>query len=143
MDSSVADAARLISERRLPGVIVVDDNEHPVAILPGSQVLRLVIPHYVQQDPTLARVLDEAHADRMCEELERKLVRDALPREPTQLPKVGPDDTVLEIAAIMAATRSPVVAVVDERSKTAPLLGAVTVAQLLAALLPTVTDASA
>lgn len=136
MDTDAGDAARLMSEHNRPGLIVVDDNDHPLAILPGSQVLRLMIPSYVQDDPTLARVLDEGFADKMCDVLADKAVKDLMPRERVPLPVAAPDDTVLEIAAVMAANRSPLVAVVEERSKTAPLLGAITVNQLLAAVLP-------
>ena len=136
MDTSAADAARLLAERRLPALIVVDANEHPLAILPGSQVLRLLIPPYVQDDPALARVLDEAFADRIWEALDKKVVADLLPRQRVPLPVVAPDDTVLEIAAIMAANRCPLVAVVEERSKTAPLIGAVSAAELIDRLLP-------
>jgi hypothetical protein len=35
----------------------------PFTILPGTQVLRLAVPRYCQDDPALARVVDEAHAD--------------------------------------------------------------------------------
>jgi CBS domain-containing protein len=136
MDTPAGDAARLLAQRRLPALIVVDGNEHPLAILPASQVLRLMIPHYVQEDPALARVLDEAFADRICEALEGRQAADLLPRERVPLPVVAPDDTVLEIAAIMAANRCPLVAVVEERSKTAPLMGAISVAELLDRLLP-------
>jgi CBS domain-containing protein len=136
MDTPAATAVRVLTEHGRPGLIVVDDNEHPLAILPGSQVLRMMIPSYVQDDPTLARVLEEDFADRMYEALGEKSVRDLMPREKVPLPVVAPDDTVLEIAAIMAANRSPLVAVVEERSKTAPLLGAISASQLLGRVLP-------
>ncbi|MGI8334329.1 CBS domain-containing protein [Actinomadura scrupuli] len=136
LDTSALEAARLLADRRLPGLIVVDDRDHPVAVLPGSQLLRLIIPRYVQDDPALARVLDEAHADRLCDILAGKTVADLLPKDRTPLPVAAPDDTVMEIAALMAAQRSPLVAVVEADSKTAPLLGAISVAQLLARLLP-------
>jgi len=140
MVTAALDAARLITEKSRPGLIVVDEHDHPIAILPGSQVLRFVIPGYVQDDPALARVLDEAYADHMCDVLMGKTVRDLMPRDRVTLPVVAPDDTVLEIAAIMAANRSPLVAVVEERSETAPLLGAISVSQLLGRLLPDWTD---
>lgn len=137
MHTSAREAAQLLAERRLPGLIVVDENDHPVAILPGSQVLRLLVPTYVQDDPTLARVLDEEYADRISDVLSGKTVADMLPSDSDRrkLPVVAPDDTVLEIAAIMAANRSPVVAVVEARDKKAPLIGAVTTADLLERLL--------
>lgn len=136
LDTDAGEAARLMAEHNRPGLIVVDEHDHPVAILPGSQVLRMMIPSYVQDDPTLARVLDEGFADKMSEVLADKTVKDLMPHEKVPLPVVAPDDTVLEIAAIMAANRSPLVAVVEERSKTAPLLGAISVNQLLSRVLP-------
>jgi CBS domain-containing protein len=137
LDTSAREAAQLLAERHLPGLIVVDHNDHPLAILPGSQVLRLLVPTYVQDDPTLARVLEEKYADKICEVLDGKTVADMLPSDSDRrkLPVVGPDDTVLEIAALMAAHRSPVIAVVEGHSKEASVIGAVTTADLLARLL--------
>jgi CBS domain-containing protein len=136
MDTPAAEAVGVLTEHGRPGLIVVDDNEHPLAILPASQVLRMLIPRYVQDDPTLARVLEEAFADKMYETLADKTVQDLMPRDKVPLPVVAPDDTMLEIAAIMAANRSPLVAVVEERSTTAPLIGAISASQLLARILP-------
>jgi CBS-domain-containing membrane protein len=136
MDTPAAQAVRVLTEHDRPGVIVVDDNDHPIAILPGSQVLRMMIPRYVQDDPTLARVLDEDFADKIYEALGDKTVRDLLPKDKVPLAVVAPDDTVLEIAAIMAADRCPLVVVVEERSKTAPLIGAISASQLIGRVLP-------
>ena len=136
MDTNALEAARVLTEHNRPGLIVVDEHDHPLAILPGSQVLRMLVPRYVQDDPALARVLDEGHADRMCEALADKTVRDLLPKDKVKLPVVAPDDTVLEIAAIMAANRSPLVAVLEKHGRTAPLLGAISAQQLLGRILP-------
>lgn len=136
MDGSALDAARLLAERRLPGLIVVDDDEHPIAVLPGSQLLRFIIPRYVQDDPALARVLDEPYADRLCEALAGKTVADLLPKDNSPIPVAAPNDTVLEIAAAMAGHHSPLIAVVADTSKTSPLIGAISVSLLLTRLLP-------
>jgi CBS domain-containing protein len=136
MNTPAAEAVRVLTEHDRPGLIVVDDNDHPLAILPGSQVLRMLIPRYVQDDPTLARVVDEDFADKIYDALADKTVHDLMPRDKVPLPVVAPDDTVLEIAAIMAADRSPLVAVVEARSKTAPLIGAISAGQLIGRLLP-------
>ena len=40
MDTDALNAARVLTEHNRPGLIVVDEHEHPLAILPGSQVLR-------------------------------------------------------------------------------------------------------
>lgn len=135
-DAPAADAARLLTELGRPALVVVDEHDHPVAILPASQVLRFVIPRYIQDDPTLARVVDEEFADHMCDSLAGKTVAELLPDQGPKLVVLEPDDNAIEIAAIMAGNRSPLVAVVDGRGKQAPMIGAITVASLLAALLP-------
>jgi CBS domain-containing protein len=136
-DSRAIDAARLLAEHNLPGLIVVDERRRPKAVLPGSQLLRFVIPQYVQDDPALARVYDESHADRLCEELAGKRVSDLLGHERTPAPVVDAQATVMQIASVMARSHSPVVAVCDDAHGTdAPLIGVVTVAQLFTRLLP-------
>jgi len=138
MDSDALEAARLMVRRRLPGLIVVDSDQHPVAVLPGSQILRFVVPRYVQDDPALAHVYDERHADQLCAKLTGRRVKDLLPDHPRELPVVDADATAMEIAALMAAAHSPLVAVVTSKGGTGnpPMIGAITVADLLAKLLP-------
>ena len=132
LDSPAIDAARLLIERQLPGLIVVDAKAAPHSVLPGSQVLRFLVPGYVQDDPSLARVYDEAHADRLCATLAGRTVADLLSTQArVKLPVAEGNDTVLEIAAIMAKLHSPLVAVVEGGE----LLGAITVARLLERLL--------
>lgn len=136
-DTSATDAARLLAEHRLLGLIVVDERRRPKAVLPGSQLLGALIPQYVRDDPALARAYDEGHADRLCERLAGKRVADLLPANRTPPPVVDADATVMEIASVMAAARSPVVAVTgDPRSTDAPMIGAITVADLLTRVLP-------
>jgi CBS domain-containing protein len=121
-------AARLLAGQNLPGLIVVDDRGRPLTVLPGTQVLRMAIPAYCQDDPALARVIDEAAADVFLRELGDRTVAQSLPQSPRELPVVGPDATVLEIAALMARSRSPLVAVAD---RDGAMLGAVTLDALL------------
>lgn len=133
LDTGALDAARILADRRLPGLIVLDDDGQPSTVLPGSQVLRFIVPAYVQEDPALARAYDEASADAMCDELAARTVRDVLAqrREPVELPVVESDATSMEIAAVMAGQRSPIVAVVDGSR----FLGAISVSALLEHLL--------
>lgn len=127
LDTPVIDAARLLAEQDLPGLIVVDRNGFPTSILPGTQVLRLAVPGYCQDDPALARVVDEAHADVFLRSIAGRTVREALLKEPRELPIADPDATVLELAALMARTHSPLVAIVEDGR----LLGAVTLQELM------------
>src|SRR4051812_40964576 len=106
MDTDGVTAARLLTEHGRPGLIVVDEHDHPIAVLPGSQVMRALVPRYVQDDPTLAGVLEEEFADRLCDNLAQRQVADLIPTDRVALPVVGPDATAVEIAALMAANRT-------------------------------------
>ena len=130
LDSDALDAARILAERRLPGLVVTEKSGTPYAILPASQVVKFLVPGYIQDDPSLAAVIDEPAADRIAARLAGKSVRDLLPQNPTELPAVKADDTMLELAAIMARMRSPLVAVVEEGA----IIGVVTASRLLSAL---------
>jgi CBS domain-containing protein len=132
MDDDAMDAVRLMAERHLPGLVVCEPDGRPTRILPGTQVLRFVIPRYVQDDPALARVIGERGAERLLGELSGRTVRDLLPSRPdTDLAVANPDDTVLELAALMARLHSPLVAVVEDGL----LTGCVTLPQVLDVLL--------
>ncbi len=127
LDTDAREAAQLLASRRLPGLIVTGDDGCPYTVLPASQVVRFLVPSYVQDDPSLARVIDESLADRVADKLDGATVRKLLPSEPAELPVVKYDDTILEIAAIMARLRCPLVAVVRDRK----ILGAITASRLL------------
>lgn len=132
MDDDALDAVRLIAERRLPGIVVCEPDGRPSRILPGTQVLRFVIPPYVQDDAALARVINERESDRLLGELAGRKVRDLLPAHAdVDLAVAAPDDTVLELAAVMARTHTPLVAIVEHDR----LLGCVTLPRLFDVLL--------
>ena len=67
VDSDALAAARLLAEHRLPGILVTDGSGKPFAVLPASQVVRFIVPRYVQDDPSLAGVLNESTADRAAD----------------------------------------------------------------------------
>lgn len=131
IDSDALDATRLLAEHLLPGIVVVDPAGKPYAVLPASQVVRFIVPGYVQDDPSLAGVLSETAADRAAEKLHGKTVRDVLPEHLLDVPTAGAADTLIEVASTMARLRSPLVAVV----KDGKLHGVITASRLLAAAL--------
>ena len=55
VDSGALDAARILAEHRLPGIVVTDSAGKPYAVLPASQVVRFIVPRYVQDDPVAGR----------------------------------------------------------------------------------------
>ncbi|MGH3577693.1 MAG: CBS domain-containing protein [Mycobacterium sp.] len=131
VDSDALDAARMLAEHRLPGIVVTDASGKPYAVLPASQVVRFIVPRYVQDDPSLAGVLNESMADRAAEKLGGKTVRDVLPEHLLNVPPANADDTIIEVAAVMARLRSPLIAV----TKDGRLHGVITASRLLAAAL--------
>ncbi|WP_329531956.1 CBS domain-containing protein [Streptomyces sp. NBC_01450] len=135
LDSDALDAARLMAEQRLPALLVVDERGAPKAILPASQMVKILVPAYVVEDPTLAAVVDERHADRLCEALAGRKVRDCLSKSTPRPAVAAPDDTALEVAAQMAQVRSPLVAVVEKDGAGVRLLGVITASHLLERLL--------
>jgi CBS domain-containing protein len=131
VDDPVLEVVRVMVVRRLPGLILVDERSRPSVVLPGTQVLRLAVPSSFQDDPALARTIDEAHADRFWTELGDRTVGDCLVRQAQKPATVAEDATLLEVAASMARQRSPLVAVVDAAGT---LTGAVTLERLLTSL---------
>ncbi|MET0522583.1 MAG: CBS domain-containing protein [Jiangellaceae bacterium] len=137
LDTDALEATRLLVDRALPGLVVVDHEGLPLFILPGSQVLRFALPDYVEEDRTLASVYSESDADALCESLRGRTVQELMPSTkflPRGAPRpiVAPDATLIEIAAVMAEQHSPVVAVVDKGH----VIGVITVHRLLGAALP-------
>jgi CBS domain-containing protein len=127
----VSTAVRLMAQAHLPGLIIVDERSRPRTVLPGTQVLRLSVPRTHQEDPALVRTIDEPHADAFWQELGDLTVGDCLPRPPARPATVSPEATLLEVAALMARLRSPLVAVVD---RAGVLVGAITLDRLLRTL---------
>ena len=127
LDASALVAARLLAENRLPALVVTNIDGSPHSILPASQVVRFLVPGYVQDDPSLARVMTESMADRAGDKLGSKRVRDLLPAQRRELPAVNHDDTIIEVAAIMARLRCPLAAVMKEGK----LIGVISASRLL------------
>lgn len=112
----LSDALRVLVSAGLPGLVV--DEGDGYLVVPASQVLRVAVPTYVRDDPSLARVWDEASSDALATTLAHLTVADlvrALDR-PTRAPStaVDGDATLLEIAAVLSAAHVPLVAVVDD-----------------------------
>ena len=128
IDSSALEAARMLAEHSLPGIVVLAADGQLYAVLPASQVVRFIVPSYVQDDPLLAGVLAESMADRAAERLGGKTVRELLPQHQRTLPAANADDTIIEVAAMMGRLRSPLIAVM----KQGKLHGVITASRLLA-----------
>src|ERR1700741_589205 len=83
VDSNALDAARMLAEHRLPGIVVTDKSGRPYAVLHASQAVRF----------------NESMADRAAEKLAGKTVGDLLPEHLLKVPPANADDTIIEVAA--------------------------------------------
>ncbi|GAB1692942.1 CBS domain-containing protein [Krasilnikovia sp. M28-CT-15] len=133
-DLPAREAVKVLAAQDLPGLIVVDPRNRPLTVLAGTQLLRLALPAYCQDDPALARVVDEAAADLILDGLGERTVADLLPRTRPELPAVDAAATVLEVASVMARSNVPLVAVV---AKDKTMIGAITLDGLLDRMLGT------
>lgn len=129
-DASEA-ARRMVADQR-PALLVFE-NGRPKTILPSSEVLGFIIPPYIRDDPSLAGVVDESGSDTCAARLQGRTVRELLGGRLTKLPSVEGDATVIECAAVMARTHSPLCVVVDAQGNP---LGAVTASRVIEVLLP-------
>lgn len=127
------EALRVLTTAGLPGVVVRDGSGF--AVIPASQVLRVLLPQYVLDDPSLGRVWDEASADAVAVRLVDRRVSDLVAAldlsDDAPEPAVAGDATLVEVAAVMAAARVPLVAVVDDGR----FIGVVTVNRLVGHLI--------
>lgn len=130
IDSDAVDAARKMAEHRLPGVVVTDAAGKACAVLPASAVVRSLIPRYVQDNHSLAGVINESMADRAADKLRGKTVRDVLP-DNSEVSSADADDTIIEVAMAMEQTKSPMLVVMKDGTPH----GVITVSGLLAAAL--------
>jgi CBS domain-containing protein len=126
-ESDAWDAVTTLAENRLPGLVVTGDGGKPISILPTSQVVRILVPTYVQDDPSLAGVLSESMADRVADKLRGKTVGALLPEKAPELAIVNHDDTIVEVAAVMARLRCPLAAVMRDEE----MVGVITASRLL------------
>ncbi|MGG7569263.1 CBS domain-containing protein [Streptomyces sirii] len=130
-DDDAIDAARMLAEQSLPALLVLDSDGQLHAIVPGSQLIRQLIPAYVAEDPALAGVVGERHDRELTERLAGLTAAERAPRRLHPPPVVEPDARPMEVAALMACTHSPMVAVIERDGDAVTLLGTVTAARLM------------
>jgi predicted transcriptional regulator len=130
VDSDALEAARMIAEHSLPGLIVTDASQKPYAVLLASEVLHMILPRYVQDDLMLAGVMGDALAD-YAQNLAGKTVGEVVHKPPKKLASVDVRDGIIKVAAEMAQQRCPLIAV----TKNGELHGVITASRLLAAAL--------
>jgi CBS domain-containing protein len=137
-DTSAVEAARILAAQSGGGLVLGDADGVPVALIAGTDLLRLVVPRYVLDDPRLAHVYDEAGAAELVARLGDHRLGELLDSGDVvrrELPSVLPEDTLIEIAVLMVQSRSPVVLVRDRERHGGGYHGVVTLSALTATML--------
>jgi len=132
-DDDAMEAARLFAEHQLPALLVVDRDGHPYAIVPGSQLLRVIVPEYVLREPSLTPSLRDGDDERLSDVLEGLTVAEWLRGQGQRaLPTVvGVSVSAIEIAELMVRTHTPLVAVVESDGDRTRTVGAIRAARLM------------
>jgi CBS domain-containing protein len=133
-ETTGAEASRVVAEYRLSGLVVAGEDGVPIAVIPGSQLLSLVLPQYVRDEPNLSHAYDERGADELCSVLNHSTIGELLDAKrltAAKPPSVYPEDTLIEIASAMDAGRTPVILVVD---RDGGFHGVITLSRVLAAI---------
>lgn len=113
-DAPAAEAARLLRDPEVRGLLVVDAQDRLVGVLTDGMLLRFLLPPYVTEAESLAGVLEEEAAEVLWRRLEGKRVLDLLPEERADNAEVDPDDTLIEVASAMVEAHVPLVAVRED-----------------------------
>ncbi len=124
-------AVLIVARQRLPGLIVADHQGAVVSCVTSTDLLRAALPRYLREEPNLARVLDEKHADGIAAALVGACVGDVVRDIADRVPVARPRATVVEVAELMVQWCCPLVLVAE---KNGPHLGVVTANGLLALL---------
>jgi CBS-domain-containing membrane protein len=139
-DDEVLSAVRMVCRQGLPRLVVADERGDLVGCLSSIDLLRLVLPRYLQEDPGLARVVDEEHAEGIAAALAGTSVRDVIGTSvrdviggaTNRVPWVRSRATVVEIAEQMVLRSCPIVLVTGDDGA---MLGIVTANRLLGLLM--------
>jgi CBS domain-containing protein len=137
-DDDVLSAVRLVAEHGLPGLVIADERGDVVGCVSSVDLLGMSLPRYLWEGPSIARVLDEEHADRIAAAMAGTRVRDLMGEVTDRVPVARPQATVAELAALMVRRRWPLVVVEREGGGT---LGIVTIGRLLRLLAAAVEEA--
>ena len=116
VDSDAVDAARMIAEHGLPGLMVTDASRKPCAVLLAFRDAALCSAALRAGRHHAGRCPGRSHwPTTPSENLAGKTVGDVLPKQPRAVPSVDARDGVIKVAAEMAQLRSPLIAVTEER----------------------------
>ena len=130
-DDPASEAARLLAQQDVRAILVVDPSGAFAGVISDSDLLRRLLPPYLEDNEALARVLEESASEALSRRLEGRTVADLMPPDRDEVPVVLADDTLVEVAAVMVRARASLVGVLDGGH----LIGGISIDALLARLM--------
>ena len=131
IDAPASEAAAVLARHDVRAVLVVEDTGALVNVLSDSELLRALLPRYVDEASILAHVLEESAADMLFQRLEGRSVSELVPAEREVEPVVQGEDTLVEVASVMVRAHASAVGVLENGQ----LIGGITIDDLLSHLL--------
>jgi CBS domain-containing protein len=132
LDAPASEVGRLLAAEAVGVVFLHDPSGGLAGAVTDTRLLWFLLPGYLQQDPALAGVLEEAAAERLRDRLSGRTAGELLATAYRDVPELDGDANLVEVAALLVRTRAPVAAV---RERDGRLLGGITTSALLARLL--------
>jgi len=108
-ETTAVEAGRLIAEGGLVGLVIANEAGTPTAILSAVDVLQLMVPDYILNDPSLSSVFDEKGAGELWDRLDERTIGELLDDDGVTVRRmltIEPDDTLIEVAARMVDART-------------------------------------
>jgi CBS domain-containing protein len=131
LDVDAAEVARLLATEEVGVVFVTGSDGALRGAVTDASLLRFLLPRYLDTDPALAGVFEEAAADMLRDRLEGRSAGDLLATAHTDIERVDGDANLIEVAEVLVRRRAPVVSVWDGNR----LVGGITTSALLRQLL--------
>lgn len=110
-ETTAVEAGRLIAEGGLVGLVIANEAGTPTAILSAVDVLQLMVPDYILDDPSLSSVFDEKGAGELWDRLDERTIGELLDDDGVTVRRmltIEPDDTLIEVAARMVDARTQI-----------------------------------
>ena len=109
----------------------MDASDEFAGVISDSELLRRLLPPYLEENESLVRVLEESAAEVLYRSLEGRTVADLMPEDRDDRPVVDADDTLIEVASTIVRSRASLVGVIDNGR----LVGGIAIEDLVAHLL--------
>lgn len=113
-EMTVKEAARLLFEREISGLPVVDDNSKVVGMITEKEIISMALPKYTEQLGDFDIILDAEPFNQKIAEAGRIKVKDIMRKE---VLCIGEDLALAEVARLMVAKKQRRIPVVDKERK--------------------------